>query len=781
MTAAPAAEKSAPARNQPWQKTACMLCALNCGLEVQTDGRRITKIRGDDDHPVSKGYVCEKSQRMDHYQNGADRLTSPMRRRSDGTYEAVSWKVAIREVADRLMAVKARYGGESILYYGGGAQGNHLGGAYGDALLKALGVQYRSNALAQEKTGEFWVQGKMFGAGNHGDFEHSEVAVFIGKNPWQSHGFARTRVVLNEIAKNPARTLIVIDPRKSETAQIADIHLQLKPGTDAWLLAAMAGVVVQENLVRRDWVAQHTTGFEAIEPVLKRIPVAHYAQVCGVDEQLLRQAARRIAGAESSSVFEDLGLQMNLHSTLGSYLQRLTWVLGGHYGRKGTSNAYVPFLSLAKASKGETSAGKKRGPRVERRSPVTNSKIVIGLIPCNVIPDEILTDHPKRFRALIVESGNPAQSLADSQRMREAIRALEFSVVIDVAMTETARVADYVLPASSQFEKVEGTFFNMEFPDNAFHMRHPLFAPLPGTLPEAEIHARLLETMGVLSERDYRGLRRALALDKALNIKGRTAFTLLFALKQARDPRVAKFAPVILYRTLGETLPTGLESAAVVWGICQIHALGNRKTLAQAGYAGLPPLAANKLFDAYLANPSGVVFAKADFNDSWNAITLPGHRINLHIPELLAELPKLEDSTPPRDAEFPLILAAGERRTDTSNTAVRNTAWHKRGRYGTLRMNPEDAQALGIADGERVRLATRRGSVEVEAEHSDMLPAGSLSLPNGQGLLYPSANGGEAVRGVAPNELTDSRARDPFVGTPWHKYVPARVERLVAH
>jgi len=774
MTAAPAAETSPTAQRPPWQKTACMLCALNCGLEVQTEGRRITKIRGDDDHPVSKGYVCEKSQRMDHYQNGADRLTAPMRRRADGSYEAVGWDVAIREVADRLMAVKARYGGESILYYGGGSQGNHLGGAYGDALLKALGVQYRSNALAQEKTGEFWVQGKMFGAGNHGDFEHSEVAVFIGKNPWQSHGFARTRVVLNEIEKDPLRTLIVIDPRKSETAQIADIHLQLKPGTDAWLLAAMAGIVVQENLVRRDWVAQHTTGFEAIEPVLKRIPVAHYAQVCGVDEPLLRQAARRIATAESSSVFEDLGLQMNLHSTLGSYLQRLTWVLGGHYGRKGTSNAYVPFLSLAKASKGETSAGRNKGPRVERRSPVTNSKIVIGLIPCNVIPDEILTDHPKRFRALIVESGNPAHSLADSQRMREAIRALDFSVVIDVAMTETARVADYVLPASSQFEKVEGTFFNMEFPENAFHMRHPLFAPLPGTLPEAEIHARLLEAMGVLSERDYRGLRLALKL-------GRNAFTLAFALKQARDPRVAKYAPVILYRTLGETLPKGLDSAAVVWGICQIHALGNRKTLARAGYGGLPPFAANRLFDAFLANPSGVVFAKATYEDSWHAISLPDHRINLHIPELLAELPKLEDATPPQDAEFPFILAAGERRTDTSNTAVRNTAWHKRGRYGTLRMNPEDAQALGILDGERVRLATRRGSVEVEAEHSDMLPSGSLSLPNGQGLLYPSANGGEVVRGVAPNELTDSRARDPFVGTPWHKYVPARVERLLAH
>ena len=691
-------------------------------------------MRGDDAHPLSRGYVCEKSQRMNHYQNGADRITSPMRRKADGSYEAVSWDVAIGEVAQRLQAVKSRWGGESILYYGGGGQGNHLGGAYGDATLKALGVQYRSNALAQEKTGEFWVQGKMFGSGNHGDFEHCEVAVFIGKNPWQSHGFARTRVVLNEIHKDPARTLIVIDPRRSETAALADIHIQLKPGSDAWCLAALAAIVVQEGLARRDWLAAHSTGFAEIEPLLQSIPVARYAQVCGVDEALLRTAARRIANAASASVFEDLGLQMTLNSTLSSYLQRLIWVLGGHYGRSGTSNAFVPFLSLSKASRGELSAGRAKGPRPERRSPVTQSKIIIGLIPCNVIADEILTDHPKRFRAMLIESGNPAHSLADSQRMREAMRALEFSLVIDVAMTETARQADYVLPAASQFEKAEATFFNMEFPRNAFHLRAPLFEPLAGTLPEAEIHARLLEAMGELSERDYRPLRRALKF-------GRTAFTLAFAWLRARDPRIARYAPVVLYRTLGETLPKGMASAAVVWGICQIHAAGNRKTLAQAGFGGMAPFAANQLFDALLTHPSGLVFAQSAPDDSWNAIPMAEHRINLHIPELLPDLAALAHSAPPHDPQYPFVLAAGERRSDTSNTAVRDTGWHKRGRYGTLRMNPADASTLDIADGERVQLSTRRGSVLVEAELSEMLPPGSLSLPNGQGLSYPAADG----------------------------------------
>ncbi len=312
---------------------------------------------------------------------------------------------------------------------------------------------------------------------------------------------------------------------------------------------------------------------------------------------------------------------------------------------------------------------------------------------------------------MLIESGNPAHSLADSQRMREAIRALEFSLVIDVAMTETARQADYVLPAASQFEKAEATFFNMEFPRNAFHLRAPLFEPLAGTLPEAEIHARLLEAMGELSERDYRPLRRALKF-------GRTAFTLAFAWLRARDPRIARYAPVVLYRTLGETLPKGMASAAVVWGICQIHAAGNRKTLAQAGFGGMAPFAANQLFDALLTHPSGLVFAQSAPDDSWNAIPMAEHRINLHIPELLPDLTALAHSAPPHDPQYPFVLAAGERRSDTSNTAVRDTGWHKRGRYGTLRMNPADAATLDIADGERVQLSTRRGSVlfRVEAE-----------------------------------------------------------------
>jgi len=760
-------------RDQPWHKTACIICALNCGVEVQTDGRRITKIRGDDAHPVSKGYVCEKSQRLDYYQNGADRLTSPMRRRADGSYEAIDWETAIREIAQKFKALKERHGGESILFYGGANQGSHLGGTYADGTQKALGIRYRSNALAQEKTGEFWVGGKMLGTGAHGDFEHCEVAVFVGKNPWHSHGFARTRVVLREIEKDPARSLIVIDPRVSETAAMADFHLQTRPGTDAWCLAALAAILVQEGLVAKDWIAAHATGYEQVEPVLRAIDVPRYAATCGVDEDLLRRAARRIASAKSVAMMEDLGVQMNVHSTLNSYLQRLVWLLTGHFGREGTNNAFVPFLSLAKLSKGEGSSKSSARPAksTEKRSPVVGAKIIIGLIPCNVIPEEILTDHPKRYRAMWIEASNPVHSLADSQRMREAIRALELSVVVDVAMTETARVADYVLPASSQFEKADATFFNLEFPRNGFHLRHPLFPPRPGTLPEAEIHARLIEALGEISERDYAPLRRAARL-------GRLPFALAFAWASARSPRIARYASVVLYRTLGSTLPPGLEPAASLWGVAQLYVRSHPQAAALAGFSGSAIFAGNRLFDAILANPSGLIFAVSDYEDSWQAVRLPDHRINLYLAELMPELERLDREPPARDAEYPFILSAGERRGETMNTLVRDSSWHRKGVFGALRLSPVDAESLGCKTGDTLKLSTRRGSATVVAEVTPIMQPGHISLPNGQGLDYRAADGAAVHAGVAPNELTDVAARDFLAGTPWHKHVPARLDGI---
>ena len=220
-----------------WHPTACNLCYANCGVLVRLNdsGRVIEKVKGDRAHPVSKGYTCNKAAQINYYQNGRDRLTSPLRRRADGTFEEVDWDTAIAEVAAGLCHIRDEYGGDKLFYYGGGSQGNHLGGSYAASMGPAIQATYGSNALAQEKSGLAWMNGRMLGGSWHGDFDECDVAIVIGKNPWQSNGMQRARIRIRDLGRDPDRTLIVFDPRRTETAELADIHLAVKPGRDVWV------------------------------------------------------------------------------------------------------------------------------------------------------------------------------------------------------------------------------------------------------------------------------------------------------------------------------------------------------------------------------------------------------------------------------------------------------------------------------------------------------------------------------------------------------------------
>jgi anaerobic selenocysteine-containing dehydrogenase len=818
----------------PWRKNACILCECNCGLEIQLDGRRLARIRGDKEHPGSQGYTCEKPLRLDHYQNRSDRLTSPLRRREDGTFEEIDWDTAIREIAARLTSIGAEHGGDKIFFYGGGGQGNHLGRVYGQALQSAVGAKYYSNALAQEKTGEMWVDGRLYGGHTKGDFEHSEVVVFVGKNPWQSHSFPRARPVLKQIAADPARAMIVLDPRKSETAAMADIHLQVRPGTDAWCLTALLAVLVRDGLVDEEFVAEHTTGAEPVLAALAGIPVAEYAARCGVPEELIVRAAHRIGNAASVTTYEDLGTQQAPHSTLVSYLNKLVWILTGNFARPGTMFLHSSFAPLAGGGPGRPRRGARTPGRLTRlgkqavgraagvglgavarsvpvlaaarptagltervsglvldraapfaapmmssaasssgggrRTPVTGARIIGGLIPCNSITEEILTDHPDRFRAMWIDAVNPAHSLADSSKWAQALGQLDLVVVVDVAMTETARLADYVLPASTQFEKWEMSFFNFEFPDNTVQLRAPILDPLPGTLPESEIYARLIRALGVVDEATIRLLKKAAA-------GGRDTFTLAFFAAMAADPALIKLSTHVLHETLGDVLPDGARSTAALWAVSHLCALAQPDAVRRAGFTGSGFEPGEKLFDAVLTRREGLAFTVDDWSDVWNYVPRPDRRFTVEIPELLDELAGLVDDPGVwTTEEFPFVLSAGERRSFTANTIIRDPAWRRRDAAGSLRVSPADAERLQLSTGGPACLTTERGSVEVTVEVTDMMQPGHLSLPNGYGLSYPDADGTPVRTGVAPNDLTSIHHRDWFAGTPWHKHVPARLE-----
>ncbi|MEM7362615.1 MAG: molybdopterin-dependent oxidoreductase [Pseudomonadota bacterium] len=749
--------------------TACNLCYANCGILAQVEDGHIVKVRGDKNHPVSKGYTCNKAARIDFYQNGRDRLSSPLRKKPDGTFEEIDWETAITEVAAKLSGLRDTHGGDKIMYYGGGGQGNHLGGAYSGAVRAALGMRYHSNALAQEKTGLGWVSERTLGGMWHGDFDHCDVALIIGKNPWQSNGIQRARIMLRDLSKDPDKTLIIFDPRKSESAELADIHLAVKPGTDVWCIAAILGYLMQNDLVDQQWLAEHTEGYDRLLNQLRSVPVQDYADFAGIPMSQIEAVAQAMASTNRIAVYEDLGIEMSPNSTLCSYLNVLLFVLRGAFDVPGGMHLISGIGSIYGFGASPGVVGDDGYEREYQTTPVSGARIVTGLIPCNAIPEEILTDHPDRIRGMIIESANPAHSLADSAKFRDALTALDTLVVIDVAMTETAQLADYVLPAASQYEKFEATFFNFEYPENFFHLRHPLLPPRPGTLPEPEIHSRLVEALGVFEPEELAPFHEAVK-------QGIPA--LLQAILQDM-PRYQPYLGYIMYRVLGPTLPHGAASAAMLIGSCLAFVERDPQAIWRAGFEGQGPMLGINLFMAMLEAKSGLIISSADVNNDPTQWRKPGGKIQLQMSEMLDDLEALREyRMPERTDEFPLLLAAGERRLYTANTIVRDPDWRKSNNPTSLTVNPIDANALGITDAATARLVTKRGSLNVLVEFDDRMQPGTMSLPNGLGLNYPDHTGVNEITGTSTNELTDLEDRDKWVGTPWHKHVRARLEPL---
>ena len=232
-----------------WQKTSCACCAQNCGLEVMVEENRIIKVRADKENPRSEGYCCRKGLKIAHYQQHEDRLKRPLKRVGD-EFKEISWDQALDEIAERLKSTVETHGPRSLAYMGGGGQGCHFEAAFGVRLLRALGSHYHYSPLAQELTGYFWVNGRGLGRqylGTMPDHQHTDMLVAVGWNGWMSHQMPQARRHLKRISEDPDKLLVVIDPRRSETAQRADIHLAVRPGTDALLFRSMISIILQEG------------------------------------------------------------------------------------------------------------------------------------------------------------------------------------------------------------------------------------------------------------------------------------------------------------------------------------------------------------------------------------------------------------------------------------------------------------------------------------------------------------------------------------------------------
>jgi anaerobic selenocysteine-containing dehydrogenase len=749
-----------------WKKTTCVLCANLCGLEVRIENNQIVRSRGDMDNLISQGYACRKGLNIRYHQHHADRLLYPLKRVGD-RFERISWDQAIEEIAAGLKAIVDQHGPRSLALMGGGTIGCMSQGAFSVGLLRAMGSQYFYNAIAQELTGRYWADGECFGNQNRHtvpDLEHTDMVLMVGKNPMMSHHSPRARKHWPAFAKDPDSVLVVVDPRVSETAKLADIHLALRPGTDALLYRAMISIILQKNWQNQAYMDEHVSGFDKIRPLFENFDARSAIEVCELDYDQVVEVCRLFATRRSSHE-SDLGVLMNRHSTLVSYLENVLRAICGRIGVKGGN-----LFGTGLMSGGPTKIRNRDKEALAWRTAATEFFPITNLYPPNVMPEEILNDDSDRLRTVMVSGANPLRSFADTSQYEKAFGALDLLVTVDIAMTETAALSHYVLPALSAYESYDAGMQPHGFPDVFMQVRHPVVEPQGEQLEAAEIFTRLADALGLVPEFPEK-------LHEAADSGDRLRFGMELMTFAGQNPNAKQAMQYILAKTLGRSM--GSVNLAWQWSRLVTMPPWAQEKAVRAGFTPGPAIG-DDLFQAVIDAPGGLIVGSAD-PDEWDhfkAIATADGRINLDVPEMLEWLHEidpareLEDLNAGQDA-YPLIMSSGLHFDGNANTQMRDPAWNEGKTYHWFRMHPDDAARQGLEDGQMVRVITEAGQETIELKIDATTRPGYVLMPHGFGLVHRGK-----TYGANANRLAKNTNRDRLAGTPLHRYIRCRVEKV---
>ncbi len=591
------------------------------------------------------------------------------------------------------------------------------------------------------------------------DYKNTEMLISVGWNGMMSHQIPQARRVLTRISKDPDKLLVVIDPRLSETAKIANIHLALRPGTDALLIKSMIAIILKEGMHNQEYIDKHVSGFKEMMPWFAGFDVNAALKVCELEYGQVFRVCQEFAKRQSC-LRDDLGILMNRHSALVSYLLVVLLAICGRIGVPGGS-----YLV------GEKVYSDPNDPKTWRTA-VTNIPAIGEMFPPNVMPEEIANDRPDRIRSVFVMGANPLRSYADTTAYEEAFGRLDLLVVAEIAMSETATLAHYILPCRSTYESwstadmVIPSTTNKGFLDVVSRMRQPV-VEVEGEQKEAgEIFTLLADDMGLMpvlpdslyqaaGSVDLRAYRDAL-MDYLME-----------------HPENMRKAPFIAAKTLGKAIGSA-QLASYVTGLLQ-RSPAKQAEAARVGFDAGPDQGL-ALYEVILDHPEGVVVGVQDIGKNLGRVAKKDGKIRLDVAEVEDWIkginPGEEEKRLKTDAEFPLILMAGRHMDMNANTGMRNPAWNEGRRPCTLAMNPADAEKFGFADGQMVKVITEAGEETIEVEVTGDARKGQVIIPHGFGLVYDGVTYGANV-----NRLTKNTNRD-FVGTPMHRYIPCRVEAL---
>lgn len=745
-----------------WKKGGCVLCAQNCGLEIFVEEGRIAKVRGDKDNPRSKGYCCRKGLSIEHYAHNADRLAYPLKRVGE-RHERISWDQAIAEISEKLGAIAGAHGGQTIAYMGGGALGGQLEVALGLRLLSCLRSRNYYSPLAQEFSNVYWVDGRVTGRQGYPsmpDVHGADTVVAWGWNGWMSNQEPRARELILKLEKDPDKHLIVIDPRLSETAQHADIHLKLRPGSDTMLLKAMVRIILDSGWQDDAFMEEHVSGWQQTAPLFDGFDARRAVEeVCGLDYDEVVKATRVIAQTRSC-IHPDLGIYMNRNSTINNFLLYILRAITGRFGVEG--GHVIPAYLFPMGSNSD-----ERHPK-SIRTAKHGMFPVYGVLPPAIFPDEVLDEGPDHLRALIVSAGNPLRAFPDTLAYEKAFEALELSVCIDVAYTETARLCDYVLPSLSYMESYDTTCFNYSFPDLYFQLRQPVIPPHSDECREgAWMMLQLMKALGFLPQ-----LPQTL-YDAAK--EGVNAYNMELMLYLQDHMEMMKLMPAIMAETLGEAL--GSCNQALVVALLVGASKAVKVGAAAMGYPDDELEAPGVMFEDILRHPEGMILARYQC-DNFRLLKTEDKKLNLRIEELDAPLraatieSELAALAPSK--EYPMFLHSGLHHETVINSTMRNPAWNKGRDADSMFISEADARRLGLENGDKVRIVTKASSAEIPVEITKHAAENFVYIRHGRGLIYDGVK-----TGVNVNELVKTTDCDEMY-TPMHRRVPCRLEKLDA-
>jgi anaerobic selenocysteine-containing dehydrogenase len=736
-----------------WKKTSCVLCGNYCGLEVIVENNRIVKVQGDKDNPISGGYVCRKGMNIAYHQHNKDRVLYPLKKVGDG-FERISWDQAVSEIYEKLKGILDQHGPRALSSLTGGGEFAFLSAGFPIRLVRQLGSQWNYSAANQEFSGRYWAHGLTLGNQSiqfEHDYDNCDVLMLVGKNPMMSHHFPQARRKLNKLSKDPDRLLVVVDPRVSETAKIADIHLAIRPGTDALLLKAMIAIIIDEEIYNKEYVGKYTDGFNEIVSWFSGFDVKAALKFCELDYGQVLEVCRYFA-TRRSCVIDDLGILMNRHSALVSYLLVVFQTICGRIGRPGGN--YLPKVSYKDP----------RDPRVWR-TPLTDIPAINGTFPPNVLQEEIMHDHPERIRAVFSYAANPLRSYADTTAYEDAFKKLDLLVAAEIAMSETAALAHYILPCKTTFESWEG-YPGMGFSNVYARMRPPVVEAEGEQKENAEIFTLIADAMGLVPEIPETLYEAAKSGDLA-------AYGQKLGEYLMTSPEGGKAVHYIIAKTLGRAM--GSAHLASIFPLFMQLSKDRQEEAEKAGFPAGPDQGL-LMYQAIMKHPEGVIVGIRDPEKNLDSIPTENKKIQLYNPEVSDWIKKINPADEAEqlklDKEFPLIMMAGRHMDMNSNTNMRDPEWNKGKRACTLAINPADAQALGIIDKQMVKVVTEAGEETIEAEVTEDTRKGQVLFPHGFGLIYDGVKYGANV-----NRLTKNTNRD-FVGTPMHRFVPCRVEAV---